>query len=85
VRYIGNAFASTFAIRRSQTTQMVVDEKAIYITSSIDKADVITVLDAATGNYLATLAIKAPIAELALTGANLAVATDGGLLLVALQ
>jgi PQQ-like domain len=85
VRYVGNSFASTYAIRKSPTTQMVADEHNVYITSAYHKGDVLTVLNAQTGQYVASIDLGARITDLAITGKSIAIATDDGLELIALQ
>ena len=78
VRYIGNAFASNYAVRKTQTTQMVADEHNVYITSGYHKGDVLTVLNAQTGKYVASIDPGAAITDLAITAKSLAIATDKG-------
>jgi outer membrane protein assembly factor BamB len=85
VRYVGNAFASNYALRKSQTTQMVADEHNVYITSGYHKGDVLTVLNAQTGQYVASIDPGALITDLAITSKSLAIATDEGLELISLQ
>lgn len=85
VRYLGNAFASTFAVRRTQTQQMVADQKNVYITSAYKDADALTVLDAKSGEYVDSIDVKSSVVDMALVGPSLALATQDGLEFIALQ
>jgi hypothetical protein len=85
VRYIGNAWAKDFAVRKSPAEQMVADERFVYITSRHDKNDVLTVLDAKSGAYFDSVTIGAEINDMTITPGALALATGDGLKLIALQ
>jgi hypothetical protein len=80
VRYVDN-----LATRRSHGDQMVATDDAVFVTSSHDSKDVITVLGAKKGEYIHTLNIGKPIVELGILGDKLAVASFDGIDLLPLK
>jgi len=77
VRYIGN-----FGACKTYGDLMVVGQGRVFVATSNQGHDTLTVLDADKGSYLQTIDVNDTIVSLALVGARLAVATPGGLKLL---
>jgi PQQ-like domain len=74
VRYVDGNLAT----RKSQADLMVATDDSVFVTSTHDDKDVITVLSAKSGEYVHTLNIGKPIVELGIIGDKLAVASFDG-------
>ncbi|MDB4980171.1 MAG: hypothetical protein JWM82_923 [Myxococcales bacterium] len=81
----GVRYVDSLATRRSAGDQMVATDDAVFVTSSHDNKDVITVLSAKSGDYVHTLNVGKPIVELAIFGDKLAVASFDGIDLLPLK
>jgi PQQ-like domain len=76
--YRGVRYVDSLATRRSSGDLLVATDDSVFVTSSHDSKDVITVLGAKSGEYIHTLNIGKPIVELAILGDKLAVASFDG-------
>jgi hypothetical protein len=81
VRYVNG----WFGVRKSWGDLVVTDGKKVYVGTSNKSKDVVTVLDAATGAYVQTISVEAPIVSMAVAGGKLAIATESDVRMVAAQ
>lgn len=80
VRYVGN-----FGARKTYGDLMVVGGGRMYVATSNQGHDVLTVLDADKGTYVRTIDVNETIVSLAVVGDSLAVATPAGVHFMALK
>jgi hypothetical protein len=83
VRYI----SSNFATLKSPGAQMVATENCVFITSDYTKdqnhkVDLITVLDAKTGEYIESINMDTQVFDMTLFGSQIALATFDGIKLI---
>lgn len=78
-KYRGLRFMRNFGARRSQGQLLLADEKNVYVATSYQDHDALTVLNADTGEYQGSLALGTFVVDMAMVGPKIALATEDGL------
>jgi hypothetical protein len=74
-----------FATRKSPNQLMVATATRVYVSSGLGDDDLITVLDAESGDYVQSIQLGTQIVDMALVDGRLAVATDGSVRFLAVE